>query len=73
MIVVGILFPCRVTAEGVIVRSPLVSVPVQNKPPRLALFKARALGLGAPATVFHLTRTEATSMGACGFVIVIAM
>ena len=69
-----VLFPAMVTVvEGVIVRFPVLSVPVQNPLPREALFRAKELpGLpGPPVVLFQVTWTLRTVIESWGFVIVI--
>lgn len=64
------LLPGMVTVvEGVIVRFPVLSVPAQNTPPRLALFRANGLLPAPPFTEFQTTWTFKTVIGSCGFVI----
>ena len=63
------LFPGMVkVVEGVIVRVPVLSVPAQNTPPRLALFKAKGLLPAPPFVEFQETWTFRTVIVSCGFV-----
>jgi hypothetical protein len=56
MIGVVTLFPGIVTVvEGVIVAFPVLSVPVQNMPPRLTLFKDKVLLPDPPVAEFQTT------------------
>jgi len=65
------LFPGMVTVvEGVIVRFPVLSLPVQNTPTRLALFKIKGLLAGPPVAEFQVTWTFRTVIASCGLVIV---
>jgi hypothetical protein len=65
------LFPGMVTVvEGVIVRLPVLSLPVQNTPSRLALFKIKGLLAGPPVAEFQVTWTFRTVIASCGLVIV---
>ena len=67
------LFPGMVTVgEGVIMRLPVLSLPVQNMSPRMAYSKTKELPLGAP-NGFQATWTSETMIGSCGLVIVILM
>lgn len=64
------MFPGIVTVvEGVIVRFPDVSLPAQNTPPRLILFKTKGLFPDPPFTEFQTTWTLETVIVSCGFVI----
>lgn len=49
-------------------RFPVVSVPAQNMPPRLALFKAKGLFPAPPLMEFQTTWTFRTVIPSCGFV-----
>ena len=65
------MFPGIVTVvEGESVRFPDVSLPAQNTPPRLMLFKTNGLLPAPPFTAFHTTWTLETVIASCGFVIV---
>ena len=71
MIGVVTLYPGIVTVvEGVIVRFPVLSLPFQNMPPRLTLFKIKGLLAGPPVAAFQTTWTLRTVTGSCGLVIV---
>ncbi len=54
--------------EGVMVRFPVVSVPAQNTPRRLTLFRANGLLPAPPFTEFQTTWTFRTVMASCGLV-----
>jgi hypothetical protein len=63
------LFPGIVTVvDGVIVRFPVLSVPAQNTPFRLALLRGRVLLAGPPVVEFQTTWTFRTVIESCGFV-----
>ena len=66
------MFPGIVTVvEGVIVRFPVLSVPAQNVPFRLTVFKANGLPVGPPLppfVEFQTTWTFRTVIESCGFV-----
>ena len=65
------LFPGIVTVVvGVMVKFPEMSVPVQNTPSRLTLFKAKDLPAGPPLVEFQTTWILRTVTGSCGLVIV---
>jgi hypothetical protein len=71
MIVDVKLFPGMVrVADGVIVRLPVLLLPVQNVPPRLALCKVKVLPFGPPVG-FQATWTLETVIESWGLVIVI--
>ena len=71
MIGVVTLYTVMVTVvEGVIVRFPELSLPLQNMPPRLTLFKTKGLPDGPPVAAFQTTWTFRTVTGSCGLVIV---
>lgn len=77
MIVEVALLPGMVTVvAGVIVRSPVLSLPVQNWLPRLAYCKVKALPVCPPAPPveeFQTTRTSRTVTESWGLVIIILM
>lgn len=77
LIVEVALFPGIVTVvEGVMVRSPVLSLPVQNRPPRLAYCKVKALPVCPPAPPveeFQTTRTSRTVTESWGLVMIILM
>ncbi len=68
-IVEVLLFPGIVTVVRLeIVALPVLSVPAQNVPPRLALFKESVLLPEPPLTAFQTTCTSETVTVSCGFV-----
>ena len=74
MIVDVVLFPGMVrVVEGVMVKFPELSLPVQKKTPRLAVFRYKGLLAGPPLAAFQTTWTFRTVIVSCGLVIVILM
>lgn len=68
------LFPgMNMVVEGLMTRSPLVSLPVQNCVPRLAYCRVRTLLSDPPDEAFQATWTFRTVTGSCGLVIVMLM
>jgi hypothetical protein len=70
VIVEVLLFPGIVTVDRLLnMALPVISVPAQNVPPRLALFNDKVLFPAPPLTAFQTTWTSETVTVSCGFVI----
>ena len=71
MIMEVALFPGIVTVVGGVVETlPVPSMTVQVMPPRLTLFKFKALFAGPPVREFQVAWTFRTVIGSCGLTIV---
>ena len=64
------LLPGIVNEEAGMLMLPLSSRPTQNKPPRLAVCKAKGPPFAEPPLIFQATVTSETVTASCGFVIV---